>query len=484
MQSPQFLLSNYINKHKSNLENFKEDLYKSGVLVKDYEEDNLILIYNKFGKAKTTIEEECRSVVLDRTNLNIVSFTCNTPLCNKEAINFIMENNNPDKIITECYEGTLLSVFNHNDKWFVSTRRCLNSDNSIWQDNKSHYQLFVEVLKDQGYNSIDEFTSNLLSEYCYYFVLLHHRNKNVVDYTDVFGEEYKKLCLVIVREKETQSEVDLWNDINKVFNQNIIKNNIFIPKRLENLNLIDIENQKSNLSTPPRTEGLIVKILDKNNQYRVLKFQTNDYQFGSASGRENNIYRGFIKLYQNGELSKFFKDNKNFTNYCKIINPLNTSESYDTIGTVDAVFKVCTSELFELFKILWDIKTGKHKNTKLYDKLSKDYKDVLFGIRGIYFKKKASYIKEKLENSVSKNNYLKIKDIYTYLKTVNVETLEGLLRNRKLLNNWLKIDPTNEDIKDFNKISEKCDKVHYKLTAIYTNKLFPNIMPNDIPTYE
>ena len=75
------------------------------------------------------------------------------------------------------------------------------------------------------------------------------------------------------------------------------------------------------------------------------------------------------------------------TNYCKIINPLNTSESYDTIGTVDAVFKVCTSELFEPFKIL-DIKTGKHKNTKLYDKLSKDYKDVLFGIRGIYFKKK------------------------------------------------------------------------------------------------
>ena len=40
----------------------------------------------------------------------------------------------------------------------------------------------------------------------------------------------------------------------------------------------------------------------------------------------------------------------------------------------------------------------------------------LFGIRGIYFKKKASYIKEKLENSVSKNNYLKIKDIYLILK--------------------------------------------------------------------
>ena len=33
----------------------------------------------------------------------------------------------------------------------------------------------------------------------------------------------------------------------------------------------------------------------------------------------------------------------------------------------------------------------------------------------------------------------------------------------------------------FNKISFKCDKVHFKLAAIYTNKLFPNIMPDDIP---
>ena len=34
----------------------------------------------------------------------------------------------------------------------------------------------------------------------------------------------------------------------------------------------------------------------------------------------------------------------------KIINPYDNSESYDTIGMVDAVFKVITSELYELFK--------------------------------------------------------------------------------------------------------------------------------------
>ena len=153
--------------------------------------------------------------------------------------------------------------------------------------------------------------------------------------------------------------------------------------------MLDVENQKNYLDNPPRTEGLIVKVMDESNNFKVLKIQTNDYQFGCASGSTGNIYRGFLKLYQNEKLNDFFKNNKNFDKYSKIINPLNTSETYDTLGMVDAVFKVCTSELFELFKVLWDIKTGKHKSGDLYSKLSKDYRDILFGIRGIYFKKKS-----------------------------------------------------------------------------------------------
>ena len=36
-------------------------------------------------------------------------------------------------------------------------------------------------------------------------------------------------------------------------------------------------------------------------------------------------------------------------------------------------------------------------------------------------------------------------------------------------------------LNDFSQINKLCDKVHVKLCAIFTNKLFPNIMPNDIP---
>ena len=49
---------------------------------------------------------------------------------------------------------------------------------------------------------------------------------------------------------------------------------------------------------------------------------------------------------------------------------------------------------------------------------------------------------------------------------------------RKFMYKWCKI---NQQLEDFNKISLKCDKIHFKLAAIYCNKIFPNIMPDDFP---
>jgi hypothetical protein len=47
--------------------------------------------------------------------------------------------------------------------------------------------------------------------------------------------------------------------------------------------------------------------------------------------------------------------------------------------------------------------------------------------------------------------------------------------------NWLIINP---DIEFFRNISNKCDKINIKLIAIYTSKLFPDIMPSDIPSID
>jgi len=475
MSTPVFFIRDYINNYP-NLEAFRAEIYKKNILSKDYVEDNLFLIYHKYDQpTNSDMDRECRSIVMDRNTKQIISFSCETPLVNSEALEYLLLNQQQDKLITKCYEGTLLSVFSHGQKWYVSTRRCLNSEESTW-GTISHNKMFMEVLNNSGYETFDSFTTKLNKNYCYYFVLIHHQNKNVVDYENELGKEYKKLCLVFLRDKETQREFNLYEDNNLGVNT-ILDSNIFLSEKINSLEDFDTLNKKDQFNLPPKSEGVVIRSYDtKLNRYRLLKLQTMGYQFAKSVGSDKNIFMGLIHLYQNGKLVEFINQSQHLK---KIVNPLNLQESYDTIGTIDALFKVCTSELFELFKIIWDIKSGKHLNEDLYKHLPKEYKDVLYTIRGIYYKKKSlKFSKEKLSEENYKNSYLQIKDIYSYLKTLSTENFCALLKMRRLMFNWTKV---NTEISDFMKMSTKCDKVHFKLTAIYTNKLFPTIMPEDLP---
>lgn len=481
MESPNFLINDYI-KNLNDLESFKATLFKKGIMTKLFEDEGLLLVYTKFEEAtyknaNTPLKNECRSLIIDINKKELVSYTCNTPICNLEAMNYLLGHNENKMKVYECYEGTLMSLFFNNDKWYLSTRRCLDSKKSIWNEN-SHYDLFEEVLNQDGFESLDDFTSQLDTSYCYNFVLIHHKNKNIVDYSSKFGEEYKKLCLAFVRNKEDLTEVE--NDKMKELMPSSI-NNIFIPSEFESLTSYNTEKnifEKDNMENCS-SEGAIIKINNDNNINIYLKLQTHPYQFNKAIGLEKNIYKGFVNLYQNEKLAEFLETNSNLVNYKKIVNPLNIQESYDTIGVVDSVFKVCTSELYELFKLLWNLKTGKQlsNDNSLYNILPKEYKTILYGIRGIYFKNKSDSFNQDNKSKI----FLQIKDIYQHIKTIDTDTFEQFLRVRKLMLNWIKADQNNENLKKFNKISEKCDKVHFKLTAIFTNKLFPNIMPDDLP---
>jgi hypothetical protein len=108
----------------------------------------------------------------------------------------------------------------------------------------------------------------------------------------------------------------------------------------------------------------------------------------------------------------------------------------------------------------------------------------MFAIRGMYYKKKSLINKDSKEPMSQvdyKNTHLKINDIYNYLKTLSTDTFVAFLRMRKLMFNWVKVDSGNGHLTEFGTISNQCDKVHIKLCAIFTNKLYPNIMPNDVP---
>ena len=190
----------------------------------------------------------------------------------------------------------------------------------------------------------------------------------------------------------------------------------------------------------------------------------------------NNMFMSFIELYQNDMLKRhleYFPGNSKFN--IQLDGEVN--EVFDTIGVVDAAFKVKTSELFELFRSLYNLKDCSHKNEELYNMLPNEYTVALYKIRGIYYKKKESYIKSKQnetssDSSHNTNTGLRIFDIYNMLKAYDTKDLLKLFRARKILLNKCLEEKTDNNEKILN-LSHRCDKVSIKMTAILLNKMFP-----------
>ena len=470
MNSPIIYINSFIADYKLanptiNIEHFQEALFKKYILTKYDEENNLMLLYHKFDQpTNSKLERECRSLVIDMNTLSVVAYTCENPICNNEAQQLLINNPNETTSINvfRCYEGSLLSLFNVNNKWFLSTRRCLDSKTSIWNE-RSHYDMFMDVLNKEGL-SFDEFTSKLNPERGYYFVLIHHENKSVINYTSLFGDNYTKLCIAFIRDKNTQEEVD---------DQVTGYQHIFMADVVD-IKTFDEDNKFLNINLSH--EGIIMKLRYNNVKDQLLKLQTVSYQFCRALGNDSNIFKGYIYLYQVNVLEDYINNSQTHKSYSKIINPKNTDESYDTVGVIHSTFKVLTSELFELFKILWNIKTGKNNNNTLYSFLPKEYKDILFIIRGIYYKLKAEFI----TSQSGDKQLIGIKDIYQQLKKLDIDIVYSLIKQRKLMFNWVN-NNNDPNLQLFKNISTRCDKVDSKLIAIFTSKLFPNISPTEIP---
>lgn len=462
MNSPQYALYDYI-KNLANVENVTKHLYQQyNIMTKDYPEEDMTVYYNKYdNKHKSNVEMATRSVIMSNSTNQVVCYTCPTPIYNMEAIQYLWRNQEKKCDTYVCYEGSLMSVFFHNEKWYVATRKNIYQNNS---EQTGHFKMFMEVLNNDNYETFDDFTKYLNKNMSYHFVLIHHLNEHIVDYTFEFGQNYKKLCFIFSRDKLTQNEIKS-EDVENTF----VSDNIFLPKVINEIELQKFISILSdiNVNMPPTSEGLVIKI-----NGNILKLQSSTYQFYKAIGSDKNMFKGFLNLYQSNALKKFLSLESN-EKFQKIVNPQNTSESFDTIGMIDALFKVITAELYNLFYLLWN-DNGGHQNKDLYGMLPAEYKEILFHLRGIYFSNK---MKNHNDETV-----LRMKDVYNFIKSVDISLLEKFIRSRKLMLNWTRHE-NNENVTLFNKSLYKCEKVYYKLTAIYTGKLFPEIMPDDLPVF-
>ena len=175
---------------------------------------------------------ECNGIIIEKNTYKILCYTFDK--CYED----LNENFDYDNLYIEsCIEGTLIRLYFYNNKWMVSTKRCIDATKSKWLSDKNFFELFLECT---NINLMETLNKN----HCYSFVLAHPENSIVVKYNIPI------LFHISTRNLETLNEVLVNVDIGcqylmKSFlnknNLNEFKNSILIDESLNDEGYIMID---------------------------------------------------------------------------------------------------------------------------------------------------------------------------------------------------------------------------------------------------
>jgi len=442
--------------------NFKEDEVNDLILFY-YNEQHEMLSNNSCATAVTTndVENACKSCVYERSSLKYLCSQFNRIIYNEEAFKLLLPNDLSNTIVQKCYEGTTLLVFNHKNKWFISTRKCIDAGESVWVKNQSFKDLFEETMNNNN-TSDNNSTENLFApsiynllnpDYVYVFILVHYKNKNIVNYNQPFkfnNRHYKQLYLSNVSLKGTYVEIcrDAYNLTNVPWTEEY---------KLESVDelrtFLEQYNEYDTAIKSISTEGFVLKIYkdsNKTGKFTIAKLQTNIYRY-IMSNKPNvqNVYQIYLEFYKRDVLTDllpyFYKGKNNII--IKIHNSM----------------KILTKEMLELYH-----KTRNKRNETLYGLMPKIYRKVLYDLHGIYIKNKkdlidsgsiGTEIETKIETNIDQelntdnaddnmsmlksNKSINIHDVYNFLKELPLKQLIKIFQEREQLIEGGKVECLN-----------------------------------------
>jgi hypothetical protein len=211
----------------------EKHLWPSIKVKKFKNESNLCLVHNSYKRddvdAFRSLYDECRSVILDFSrsigNNVVISYANSIPV--RSSISNYTTNiyQSTDKSYI-AMDGTLISVYFNNNKWHFGSSCCPDINGSKFSHpTKSHGYMLDEVLYEiyKTRTNIDVtdpnisttlrnlFTSNLSPLFSYEFVLIHHENIHIIDYSKELGNNYKCLFHINTKNRITLAEENLDN---------------------------------------------------------------------------------------------------------------------------------------------------------------------------------------------------------------------------------------------------------------------------------
>jgi len=240
------------------------------------------------------IVNECNGIILDKNTLSIVCYTFDkcpeqdnlNPLLNIESGNLFFE---------PVYEGTLIRAYFHENKWMISTKKCIDPSKSNWVSNRSFMELFNDAVSIQNPNIL----THLNSDYCYSFILMHPENNIITKL------HYPQLFHISTRDMKTFTEINV--DIPLIPH---------VERNLFSISFDELNNYIENDKTLDIEGYMLIDI-----NYNRQKFKKKYFNYvRDLWGNTNNRFFRYIELRQSIEklneyLCYFPSDREIFNGY-------------------------------------------------------------------------------------------------------------------------------------------------------------------------
>ena len=357
-------LQDFINDTDNYIKAFKD----SKMNVKKYSQLDLLLVktYSNqtYDYEKNPWMKYCRGVIINMKTDRVI---CIPPLKSKQEKEINIDDYDESYSFEPLVDGTMINVFFHNDKWFISTRSNIGAKNS-WDGKVPFYKLFTEV------NHGDQWLEGLKKDHCYSFTLQHKKNRIVSPILE------NKLYLIEMYDLSNGGILKV--DTEKLDVIDGIMNN-FLILRSDIGCYLNMDNSYS-------VKGFTIK-----RGTERIKWINPNYEYVNNLKRNfNNKFLSYIELRQQWKLSeylKYFPEERHIYNLYR--------DRYSQIK----------NELYESYIAVHITKS------KEFSEVNYVLKPLIYEIHGYYLKHKhkinMSYINEYMQNIPGK----RLLFIYNYL---------------------------------------------------------------------
>jgi hypothetical protein len=337
---------------------------------------DIVLLHNTYIRNNVDnfkeLYEQCRSIVLDfslNCNNNIVVTYANSI---PERINYntyISTLGGSDDKVYEAYDGTIITVYHYKDEWYFGTSSCPDANSSKFSHpTKTHGNMFDEILykyfsqhlaTEEGKSCEDGaaflrsvFTQHLDPAMAYEFIIVHHENRHIIDYTGLLGENYMEMFHINTKHRCSLAE----NDIMSSIIPSLLEVGVKYPLPFNN-----IQEAYAHINTTPYSYGLIVKKTVANgsggsgsggsSKVKLYKISTDAINYREETDPcHPNMWMNILSVYMKNKTEYTIKDY--IANYHPYINlPVdNNGQKIDPTYLIHTIISTIKDSLYSYYK--------------------------------------------------------------------------------------------------------------------------------------